>query len=732
MNRTLLLFCALGLWSVHSLSQKIKVTPLAENAVRIQYEKPAVSKLTEMVYVDAAPYSGKMDIKVAVNDKDNTVSVKNGKGKTVFRTTSISLTPSTIQDEPCKIAEMSFVSPLRRKEHQYGLGQFQDGYSDVRGLTRRLTQVNTQISIPMLMSSNGYAILWNNYGMTEFNPCSNSARLESVNEGAQTTEVVNATSTTGNRREVRRSNTFGIDIQIDEDGEYTLLLDVGQQMARKHWLSIDDSILIDVSNTWLPPTTSLITQLSKGTHKVRVRGSWGDKPVLYWEKVDGVTTFRSPVAECVDFTVFVGNADEIVNTYRILTGKAPQMPRYALGYIHCRERYHSQEEIIATARRFQKENIPLDVIVQDWQWWGKYGWNAMRFDEDFYPSPALMMDTLHAMNVRLMLSVWSKIDKNSDVGKEASANDYYIKGTDWIDFFNPEAAAFYWKNFRERLLPSGIDCWWQDATEPENDDLLGRKVADGRLSGEWVRNIYPLMVNKTVYEGIVDAKGHDHQSFILTRSGFTGIQRYGTAMWSGDVGNDWETLRRQICGGLGLMSTGIPWWTYDAGGFFRPGSQYTDEDYQKRMVRWIQASVFLPLMRVHGYMSNTEPWNYSQQTYRLFTEAIRLRHKLLPYITKESGLVASDNYTLMRPLYFDFPDDDEALIQDTEFMFGHNYLVCPVTVPSNEMRVYLPKSDHTWYDCWTGTSYKGGQYVTMPLTLEHIPVFTNDKTMCLL
>ncbi len=730
MNKKKLLAVGCWLLAVSAFAQEIKVTPLASNAVRIQYGKPAVSKLPEYVYVNNSQYSGKMNMKVSASKKDNSVSVKDSKGKVVFRTTSISLTPSTVQGEPCKIAEMSFTSPLKRKDHQYGLGQFQDGYSDVKGLTRRLTQVNTQISIPMLMSSNGYAILWNNYGMTEFNPCSNSAKLESVNEGEQKTEVVNATSTTGNRREVRRSNTFGTDIQIDADGDYTILLDVGQQMARKHWLSIDDKVIVDVNNTWLPPTTSLITHLSKGTHKVRVQGSWGDKPVLYWDKVDEVTTFRSPVAECVDFTVFVGSADDIVNTYRNLTGKVPSMPHYALGYIHCRERFHSQDEILSTARRFQKENIPLDVIVQDWQWWGKHGWNAMQFDEDFYPNPALMMDTLHNMNVKLMLSVWSKIDKNSTVGKQALANNYYIDGTDWIDFFNPEATKFYWKNFRERLLPTNIDCWWQDATEPENDDLVGRKVAGGRLSGEWVRNIYPLMVNKTVYEGLVDAKGKDHQSFILTRSAFTGIQRYGAAMWSGDVGNDWETLRRQICGGLGLMSTGIPWWTYDAGGFFRPGDQYTDKAYQERMIRWIQTSVFLPLMRVHGYMSNTEPWNYSPETYRLFVEAIRLRHKLLPYIIKEADLVSSGNYTLMRPLLFDFPDDEEALRQDTEYMFGHNYLVCPVTGSEHDVKVYLPKSGRMWYDCWNGKAYKGGQYITMPITLEHIPVFTNEKTMC--
>lgn len=734
MNKFLSMSFAFGFWilSFPVSAYEIIVTPLTENAVRIQYGKPAMSNLPELVYVTSTPYSGKMEMKVDVDRKSNVLSVRNRKGKVVFRTTSLSLTPSQIHGERCNIAELSFTSPLKKKEYQYGLGQFQDGYSNVKNLTRRLTQVNSQISVPMLMSSNGYAVLWNNYGLTEFNPCSHSVKLQSAGNGESMSEVVNATSTTGNRREVRFSDSFEAEITVEESADYTILLDVGQQMARKHWMAIDDSVLFDVNNTWLPPTTSVITHLTKGTHKIRVRGSRGDNPIVYWDKTDDETVFRSPVAECLDFTVFVGSADEIVNAYRTVTGRVPQIPHYALGYIHCRERFHSQDEIIATARRFQKEDIPLDVIVQDWQWWGKYGWNAMQFDEDFYPDPAAMMDTLHQMDLRLMLSVWSKIDRNSILGKEIADKGYYIPETEWIDFFNPDAAACYWQNFRERLVPTGIDCWWQDATEPENDDLVGRKVAGGSLYGEWVRNVYPLMVNKTVYNGLVDAHSSEPDAlsqFILTRCGFAGIQRYGAAMWSGDVGNDWETLRRQICAGLGLMATGIPWWTYDAGGFFRPGNQYTDEAYQERMIRWIQTSVFLPLMRVHGYMSNTEPWNYAPETYRLFVEAIRLRHKLLPYIYKEADLVTSGNSTLMRPLVFDFPEDEEALRQDTEYMFGHDLLVCPVTTSSTKITVYLPKTKGVWYDFWTGTSYKGGQYVTLPLSLDHIPVFSRSKTL---
>ncbi len=700
-----------------SQAQQVKVTPLADNAVRVQYGKTQDPKLPELIYVGHSTYTGQPSRIRYATDKKGQLTIRNGKGKVVFQTTEMSLTPSTVQGQPTQIAELSFLSPLKGKEYQYGLGQFQDGVSDVFGLTRRLTQVNTQIAVPMMMSSKGYAILWNNYGLTEFNPCSHSVVLSRVEESAGKEEVVDVTTTTGNRREVRRSNNFSAQIDIEKSGDYTLLLDVGQKMARKHYLAIDGQVAINMNNTWLPPTSSVKLHLEKGKHTLLVQGNQGDKPMVYWGLIDQTTTFRSPVADGVDFTIFTGTPDEIIATYRELTGAAPMMPKWMLGYIHCRERYHSQDEIISTARRFQQEGIPLDLIVQDWQWWGKYGWNAMQFDEDHYPNPKEMMDTLHSMDVRLMLSVWSKIDRNSALGKEAASKDFYIRNTDWIDFFNPEAAEFYWQNFRDRLVSTGIDAWWQDATEPENDDLMGRMVCANTIPGEMVRNVYPLYVCKTVYEGT--------HAPILTRSGFSGIQRYGAALWSGDVGNDWETLRRQVVGGLGLMSTGIPWWTYDAGGFFRPGNQYTDPAYQERMIRWIQTSVFLPLMRVHGYMSNTEPWNYQPETQRIFVEQIKLRQKLLPYILKEAEKVAKEGSTLMRPLIFDFPDDEQALQQETEYMFGHELLVCPVyqSLTDGDISVYLPVNKGGWTDYFTGQHYDGGQTIRLQPTLEHIPVF---------
>ena len=692
---------------------QLTVTNVAQNAVRIQYaEQEVKSDLPDWLYVKHETVAN-CNVKVDVDTKRQLITIRNKQGKIVFTATSHQLQGQE--------ATLTFASP--KDECLFGLGQFQDGYTNVRGLPRRLTQVNTQISIPMLLSSKGYGILWNNYGLTDFNPASQSISLvKQAGDGER--EEVNVTSTEGGKREVRERHVFKATIDIAEAGDYALLLDVGQKMARRHHLAIDGQTVIDMKNLWLPPTASKSVHMEAGRHQLSAELTKEDVPTLYYNKVKDETTLRSPVAKAIDYTVFVGSADEVIATYRELTGKCPLMPSWALGYIHCRERFHSQEEILQTANRFKQEGMPISMIVQDWQYWGKYGWNAMQFDEDFYPDPKALTDSLHKMNIRLMVSVWSKIDKTSQVGKQMLAADYYIPGTDWIDFFNPEASTAYWKHFCKRLVPLGIDAWWQDATEPENDDLAGRRVNKGLWAGEQVRNVYPLLVNKTVYEGL---KAAGKEPMILTRCGFAGIQRYGSALWSGDVGNDWETFRRQISAGLGMQAAGIPWWTYDAGGFFRPMDQYTNEAYIERMLRWIETSVYLPLMRVHGYMSDTEPWNYGDEAKAIITACLKEREHMRPYLEECAQRIANEGYTLMRPLVFDFADDPEALKQQYEYMFGPKYHVSPVTEPGvTEWRTYLPKNKNGWTDYRTGKHYDGGQTIVSTVTKAFIPVFVRE------
>lgn len=740
---------------------KLSITALAQDTWRVQCIPDGIElpELENLIYTEktdgnihvSVKSKGKFYIissttggsKVRISKSNGQIAVLSARNKVILEEapSTRTITVGKTADLNSLAVSQSFITAP--DEFLFGTGQFQDGYLNIRGLTRRLTQVNTQISIPMIISNKGYGILWNNYGFTDYNPSETVIELQQ-GAGDGTSVTVNATGTLGNVRERRFFNDYNGELTINKAGDYSILLDVGQEMGRKHFLMIDDDTVMNANNTWLPPTSSVIVHLEEGTHKLFVSGSRGDKPTVGIREVTNTTTFSSPVAVALDYTVFAGSADEIISSYRNLTGKVPAMPDWAFGYIHCRERYDSQQELLENARRLKTENYKTSVIVQDWQWWGKYGWNAMQFDEDKYPDPKAMTDELHSMDMKLMLSVWSKIDKNSEVGREMNAAGYYIEGTDWIDFFNPDAAGAYWKNFSQRLLPTGIDAWWQDATEPENDDLKGRMVAGGKIPGEFYRNAYPNMVNHTVYNGLKKDQP-DRDPMILTRSGFTGIQRYGAINWSGDVGNDWETLKRQIAGGLNLMATGQPWWTYDAGGFFRPNNQYTDPDYQERMMRWIQVAVYLPFMRVHGYMSRTEPWNYSEETQKNFREQINLRYRLQPYILECVRKVSDENYTLMRPLVFDFPDDEEALKQQTEYMFGPSLLVCPVTEPGiRKMRVYLPEYEEGWmlFDPWGAdlshgeaiidgkrvpisghTLYAGGIYIDVFVDKSRIPVF---------
>ena len=729
----LLAACQPGTVRIDTPQGTLCLQPLAEDALRVQLTPEGAPALDELILterVKAPKYSVERhdgDVTVRLprlvaeyRAATQTLRFTDAEGRVLLEEKARSIEPSEVQGEACFVVSQTFDSPAG--EHLYGTGQFQDGYLDIRGLTRRLTQVNTQISLPMILSSRGWGLLWHNYGLTDFNPADHSVTLTQQEEAGGSV-TVNATGTAGNRRELRFFRTFTGEIDLPSDGEYALLLDVGREMARRQYLAVDGEALIDISNTWLPPTAAVRAQLSAGKHTLEVQGTFGDAPTVFWRSVSDETTFSSPVASGLDYVVFAGGADAVMRSFRSLAGHVPALPDWIFRYIHCRERFDTQEELLTVARRLHKEGIPTGTVVQDWQWWGKYGWNAMQFDEDKYPDPKAMTDELHAMDQHLMLSVWSRIGRDSELGKEATALGYYIGDTEWIDFFQPEAVNFYWSNFSARLLPIGIDAWWQDATEPENDDLAGRRIGPDQIPGEFYRNVYPLKVIKTVYEGLRRDQP-DRLPVILTRSAFPGIQRYGAVTWSGDVGNDWGTLRRQIAGGLGQMAAGLPWWTYDAGGFFRPGNQYEDPDYQERMIRWIQTSVWLPFMRVHGYQSRTEPWEYSPETERLYKAAVAQREALLPYVLEQAERVWTEDYTLMRPLIFDFPQDEQALKQDGEWMFGPDYLVCPVTAGGVSVwPVYLPVNEGGWEDIRNGTRYEGGCSVEVPVDLEAIPVF---------
>lgn len=715
----------------------LSLHPMSDNAIRVRFTEnvtlvePSLIFSTKSKTPDfkLSETSNGIEVstlllKVMVNREDGAITFNDSEGKTLLQEKPGSrfIKPSSISGERCLMVQQSFISP--DDEFLYGTGQFQDGFLNIKGLTRRLTQVNTQISIPFVVSSKGYGLLWHNYGLTDFNPADSRAELTQVNETGETISVV-VTTSEGSRKETRQNSGFAGSFEVAKKGRYAILLDVGQDMARKYNVVIDNKEVINFNNYWLPPTTSTFVELEPGIHKVLVNGEKNDKPVLYYRLVTDETTFRSPVADALDYVVFAGKADEIIAGYRQLSGAAPMMPIWSLGYIHCRERYKSQNEIIENLTEFRNRKLPVDLIVQDWQYWGKYGWNAMQFDEKDYPDPAKMVRDIHQMNARLMVSVWSRIDQKSDLGKEFTARNFYIPNTQWVDFFNPAAADFYWKNFSEKLLkPYQIDAWWQDATEPENDDLRGRRINNGTQAGETMRNIYPLFVTKTVYEGS-RRDVPDKRVFILTRSAFPGTQRYASAVWSGDIGNDWETLRRQITAGLNLSVTGLPYWTVDAGGFFRPGKgQYTDSIYHERFLRWFQFGTFCPLQRVHGYQTDTEFWRFGEEVEKVALKYLNLRYRMLPYIYSQAAAVTFQGGTIMRPLVMDFATDRKALDQNYEYMFGPSILVAPVLAPAvGQWDVYLPENEAGWYNFWTGKKTTGGQTVKTAAPIDQIPLF---------
>lgn len=379
-----------------SADTSLKLIPLNDGAVRVIRSKGIAHQVPELVYLqtEAPSYTLKKGkdtyllslkgLKVQVAVSDGRVSFLSADGKEILGEEGSQIQPSVVQGEKTYVSTQTFHS--LSDEYLYGLGQFQDGYLNVRGLTRRLTQVNTQIAIPFVMSNRGYGLLWNNYGLTDFNPASSVVALQKTGVlGDKVT--VNVTSTEGGKEEVRESNVFAGNLKVESDGQYALMLDVGSTMARKHNLVIDGRTVIDQNNLWLPPTASVLVDLKAGEHSLRAELTKEDTPKLFFRKVDATTTFRSPVSNGIDYTFFAGTADEVIASYREVTGEVPMLPVWALGYIHCRERFHSQKELLETASRFRKEKLPVDLMVQDWQYWGKYGWNAMRFDETDYPSP---------------------------------------------------------------------------------------------------------------------------------------------------------------------------------------------------------------------------------------------------------------------------------------------------------------------------------------------------------
>lgn len=428
--------------------------------------------------------------------------------------------------------------------------------------------------------------------------------------------------------------------------------------------------------------------------------------------------------DALDYYFILGpSLDRVIAGYRWLTGGAPLLPKYAFGYWQSKERYATQEEIVSVVREFRERGVPIDVVVQDWRYWGKHGWNAFKFEEESYPDPAGMVRDIHDLGARIAISIWPFFGEETSIYREAAELGHLVPGTGLVNVFSEAARRWFWEKISEVFFKIGIDGWWLDATEPEVKPLLVYTTWQRELPVEGGRmfkylNLWPLLEARAVYEG--QRRESDKRVLILTRSGFAGIQRYGVVNWSGDVTGDWTTFRAQVWAGLNYCLSGLPWWCTDIGGFFSGSPE--SEGYRELFVRWFQWGAFCPIFRVHGTYFPKEPWRFGPEVEGILVNYIRLRYRLLPYIYSLAWRVHSEGYTMMRHLAMDFPDDEEALAVDDEFMFGPFLLVAPVTTPSTyERDVYLPSG--LWYDFWTGRLYGGGRRVRVPSPLDRIPVF---------
>ena len=688
---------------------KLKLTVCSDSIVRVMYSPTATLpagqdfvvtnhswKKTSFKVSDA---NGKVTVatrklKVAVDKATGAVAFYDVSGKLLLAEPAAggkAMSAATVNGESSFQPEQTFASPA--DEFIYGLGQFQEGIWNWRGMPQQLRQLNTEISIPMIVSSYGYGLLWNNAALTDFNPADTEVAL---------TNKSGAFTTTG-------------------AGDYVFFVKDGDRRGQIG-VQVNGQTIAAITNTWVTYNLSGKVNLPANTTcTVNLLGG-GRSAKIFARPLGDTTTFRSEVGDAIDYYFFYGpTADEIIAGYRQATGDAPLFPKAAYGFWQCRERYSSQAQMLTAASQFRSNQIPVDYIVQDWQYWGNHGWGAYEWDLKAYPDPTNMIAELHTNHFKYMISVWS--NPSGIVGKALAAmTNGLIPKSQWMDVYNPAVRSLRWKFMDSAFFSLGADAWWQDATEPGDDgnSVSGVQIFTG--SANRMRNSYPLFASEATYDG---QRGTDPNKrvVILSRSSYLGQQRYGAAAWSGDISGNWLTFARQIRGGLNFSITGLPYWTTDTGGFFHPRNQYTSTDYNELLTRWFEWSTFCPILRIHGSGTATETWNWLPATQTNLIAYDQLRYRMLPYNYSVAWKITHDHYTPMRALVMDFPADKSVFPIGDEYMFGPAFLVSPVTTPQAASRpVYLP-SGTSWVDFWTGETLIGGTTVTANAPVNILPLF---------
>ncbi|MBK7028133.1 MAG: DUF5110 domain-containing protein [Bacteroidales bacterium] len=702
-----------------------------------------------------------------------------------------SFNPVTVQEDEGYSIGQVFESP--ENEALYGLGENQTGFLNLKGKDAELFQYNSVAVVPFIVSSQNYGILWDNNSRTWFGDTREFEELSTLklydksgSEGHLTAtykQKKDSSKIIISRTEKEISYQFikdlikfpeGLvlgdalvewegDIEAEATGEHKFMF----TSAGYAKLWFDNKLLLDRwRQCWNTVSTRFTLPLEAGK-KHHLKVEWipdGNESYIALKHLtpqpaveQNRISLTSEIGDQIDYYFMAGkNADEVIHHYRTLTGKAPIMPKWAMGYWQSRERYKTQDEILETMREFRKRNIPIDNIVLDWFYWKADRWGDHEFDPTRFPDPDKMIKTLHdSLNAHFMISVWPKFYKGTSNYAEMEKNGWlYMKNInnnqkDWVgyvstfyDAFNAEARETYWKDVNKKLFKKGVDAWWMDATEPDIHSNLSIPERQDMMhptalgSGARYFNAYPLVHASGVYNGQRLEKP-DQRVFILTRSAFAGMQRYAASTWSGDIAASWTDMKGQIPAGLNFSISGLPYWTMDIGGFAVENRYYdakgeTLEEWREQMCRWHQFGAFCPLFRSHGQYPFREVFNLAPEThpvYKAIVDANKIRYRLMPYIYTIAAETYFSDYTMMRPLIMDFPNDSKSFNVDDQFMFGPQLLICPVTgYKARSREVYLPEGIG-WFNLFTGKFSEGGNTILADAPLSNIPVYIKEGSV---
>ena len=789
---------------------KVRLEAVTDDIIRVQ-TVPRGVRFSRAKSLSVLPYKRLQDVTItrssgasslstgkitAIIDKyTGRVEFRDSLGNPVLAENDRSFTPIKVEGAKGYTVRQTFVP---QSESFYGLGQHQADEWDWKGRNEELYQYNTKISVPFVVSSNKYGILWDSYSFCRWGDPRPYAQLGEVFtlrdkdgvKGALTGTYIPARGDILVRREPNLAQEYLRTPQCDRvmnapegfefDGSrviYEGTLEPSESGIFRFYLYYagyvkvyagERQVMPEIWRTaWNPNGRKFELRMQAG-QQMPLRIEWiPDGGVSYCamrvlSPVDPATqsamSWWGEMQDQIDYYFIAGESiDGVISGYRTLTGKSPIVPKWAMGYWQSRERYTTQDQIVGTLAEFRKRHIPIDNIVQDWQYWEDDQWGSHEFDRSRFPDPKKMVKDIHSMNGRYMISVWPKFYVGTEHFAELDEKGWIYQTpvrdsvVDWLgyqqsfyDAYSAGARKLFWKQMKDHLYGLGVDSWWMDASEPNIHDCTDmdyRKAMCGPTAlGPSAKyfNAYALMNAQAIYEG--QRKTRDgRRVFLLTRNGFVGLQRYSTASWSGDIGTRWEDMKAQISAGLNYSISGIPFWGQDIGGFsvekrfmqaqaiYNSTGQVNEDlvEWREMQARWHEWGVFCPLYRAHGQWPEREPWNIDAEgspTYEAILAADRLRYELMPYIYTMAARVHFDDYTIMRPLVMDFTDDPRARTVSDEYMFGDAILVCPIyTYKARSRFVYLPAGSN-WYDAGNGYRYlRGGQTIMAMAPYEYCP-----------